>query len=748
MMRKKQMPRINISPYLYMRMAIYLIAILFAISTGLCDAPPRLGLVLSGGGAKGLAHVGVLEVLEDEGIGFDIIGGTSMGAIVGGLYAIGYDADSLRSLTLKTDWEQMLMDEVPRQYAPWTAREEDGRYFLTFEMDNWRIDLPEGMISGQNITNLLTNLTMPAYHISDFGQFSTPFVTNATDLETGEEIVLRGGHISEAIRASMAIPSVFTPVELDGHLLTDGGFSNNFPASEVQAMGADYMIGVYVGFTSYDRSELRSLTKISEQVAYFNSAPESKRQRELVDVLIMPDMEGLSAANFNKVDVLIERGRQAAREALPEIRKLLEEASIPTKDGDSRETQPDYPEYIEITRIKYEGLKNIPDETVRETMDISLPARLSVAELEAALRRVYSTRLFQTVTYRLEPVPEGVRLVVKLREMSGDLFRIGAHYDNDRRAAILLNLTYRNKLRRGSRLSLDFALGENPLLAADFQVDRQPHTGYGLSLSGSSLQVFSWQDGSRMSATRFTAARTRPYAQWILGNCAKLSIGPEIEFASTRYNVSFSNLPEGEEMHLNLAAKLEADSRDRLPYPTKGIYANATIRLLSGGLLSPNFTEPGLFGLGYIAHSMPLGEGFTHTGEIRIGTAQGTEIPDHYLFFPGGKGEKYIEGLVPFPGMRMGEGVDSTKNRNDTRNFAAIGTGLRYNITGNHFIISRFMAGAYSNDFLSLATSGNVLYGGELGYGYASVIGPVELTFSTSNMSKGLRTHLGIGWGF
>lgn len=712
------------------------------------DGPPRLGLVLSGGGAKGLAHVGVLEVLEDAGIHFDMIGGTSMGSIVGGLYAIGYDADSLRNMTTTIDWETMLRDEVPRTAAPWTAREEDGRYFLTFEMKHWKIDLPEGLISGQNITNLLTGLTLPAYHVNDFSTLSTPFVTNATDLETGDEVVLREGHISEAIRASMAIPSVFTPTEVNGRLLTDGGFSNNFPASEVKAMGADCMIGVYVGFTSYSRAELRSLTKISEQVAYFNSAPESKRQRDLVDILITPDMDGLSAASFNKPELLIQRGREAAQAALPEILALLDSLGIPYSGTDDRDEQPKAPRRLEITRIKYEGLQHIPDETVRDMLGISLPAKMTATDIEQALGRVYSTRLFQTVTYRLEPVPEGVRLVVKLREMSGDLFRIGAHYDNDTRAAILLNMTWRNVLKQGSRLVFDFGLGENPVLYADYRFDRQPRTGYGLSLNGSSLQVFSWHEGERLSATRFSSAKLKPYAQWILGNCVKITIGPEVEFASTRHDISFSHLPESDELHLNLAATMRADSRDRPVYPTKGIYSDVNLKILSGRLTSPEFISPGLFGLAYFAQTTPVAHHLYHTGEIRFGTAQGGEIPDHYLFFPGGRGEKYIEGLVPFPGMRMGEGVDSTTARNETRNFAAIGTGLRYNITGNHNIFLHMMAGSYSHDFLSLTTDAHPLYGTEIGYGYASVIGPVELALSTSNISKGLGVHFEIGWRF
>ncbi|HQH40844.1 MAG TPA: patatin-like phospholipase family protein, partial [Bacteroidales bacterium] len=184
---------------------------------------PKIGLVLSGGAAKGLAHIGVLKVLEEAGIPIDMVAGTSMGSIVGGLYALGYSADSLEKIALSQNWASLLLDEISRNNYSNDEKDEFDKYMVSFPVKNLRPRLPGGLKTGQNISLFLNRLTLPAFNISDFSQLPRPFLCIAADIVTGEEVVLTKGNLAQALRASMAIPSVFTPVKIDNHLLVDGG---------------------------------------------------------------------------------------------------------------------------------------------------------------------------------------------------------------------------------------------------------------------------------------------------------------------------------------------------------------------------------------------------------------------------------------------------------------------------------------------------------------------------------------------
>lgn len=226
---------------------------------------PKIGLVLSGGGAKGFAHIGVLKVLEELNMPIDYISGTSMGSIIGAFYAMGYSATDIEKLVLNQDWEELLSDKVSRKYIHVKDKVNLDRYVVSFPIKPKGIRIPAGIVQGQNIINLFEQSTIEFHNQTDFRKFPIPFVCIATDLETGDAVVLDKGNISQALRASMAIPTVFTPVEIDGKLLADGGMINNFPVEEVIKMGADIVIGVDVQTGPRDKSELNSIEDIINQ---------------------------------------------------------------------------------------------------------------------------------------------------------------------------------------------------------------------------------------------------------------------------------------------------------------------------------------------------------------------------------------------------------------------------------------------------------------------------------------------------
>ena len=283
---------------------------------------PRVAVVLSGGGAKGIAHIGVLKVLEEEGISPQIVTGTSMGALVGGLYAMGYSPAALDSLVRRLDWPSYFSNASDYGFAGFRQRRAGERTLISVPMTRWRPSLPSGAITGQRVSRLLSTLTWPAQTTRDFLTLPRQFIAVATDIETGQAVVLDHGSLAEVMRASMSLPSIFEPVTLDGRLLIDGGIVRNLPASDARAHGADIVICSDVADPLASAADLRSLVDVLAQTIVFQSNASSAVERKLCDIYIHPDITGLTAVDFDNPALLLARGTDAANALRDQIRAL------------------------------------------------------------------------------------------------------------------------------------------------------------------------------------------------------------------------------------------------------------------------------------------------------------------------------------------------------------------------------------------------------------------------------------------
>ncbi|HVH11145.1 MAG TPA: patatin-like phospholipase family protein, partial [Gemmatimonadales bacterium] len=279
-------------------LGVVLAALVVQTPTGRTAPPahhaPTVGLALSGGAARALAHIGVLKVLEQAGVPVDMVAGTSMGSVIGGLYAVGYGAARLETIVTGQDWSRVLSDPVDRRDLPVARKETEDRYLLTLPIYHGAVHLPRGVVPGERAWELLTRLTWNAHAVGDFRRLPVPFVAVATDLETGEAVVLDHGFLPDAIRASMAIPSVFTPVELDGRVLVDGGVVRNLPAEDVRALGADVVVCSDVTDPLAPRDSIESLLDVLAQSVAFRTWDSEARERRACDVLIAPDVHAFS----------------------------------------------------------------------------------------------------------------------------------------------------------------------------------------------------------------------------------------------------------------------------------------------------------------------------------------------------------------------------------------------------------------------------------------------------------------------
>ncbi|KWW29190.1 MAG: NTE family protein [bacterium P3] len=446
---------------------------------------PRIGLVLGGGGAKGASHIGVLRYLEDHGIPVHCVVGTSMGAIIGGFYALGYNARQLDTIISRIDWSYYLSGSVGRAYLPSSSRQRTDRLLFTVPFsfrspDSVGSTLPSSFVGGSNLTNLFANLSVGYTDSCSFDSLPIPFACVATDLRTGGEVVLRSGCLPMAIRASMAIPGVFAPVVLDTLLLADGGMVNNFPADICRAMGADIVIGVEVGDELVaDPSRLRTLPQLVSQLMSIVVSAKTSSNRQLCDIYIRPDISGYHILSFNPaaVDTLVRRGYEAA---------VLAFAGRPAPahpaGGRSRRRAVNlYADTILLSSVNLIGapVSEQPWLLRKTGLDKGLP--VTAADLDRAVEILTATGAWRDITYRVHRTGlrgdtlavlglpnryDTYRLDISLQPEAPHTFGLGFRYDSEESASILLDLGLRRNRFAGAKLDLRARLSYNPRLYA------------------------------------------------------------------------------------------------------------------------------------------------------------------------------------------------------------------------------------------------------------------------------------------
>ncbi|MFP4622372.1 MAG: patatin-like phospholipase family protein [Bacteroidales bacterium] len=429
---------------------------------------PKIGLVLSGGAAKGIAHIGVLKVLEEAGIRPDYITGTSMGAIVGGLYALGYTSEDMMELVDTLDWDKILTDRVTLNKVVMEEKHDYKRFMVEFPIHEGEFELPSGLNEGYQLERLFSDLTWGATGIHDFDSLAIPFHCMAVDIIDGQPIEFKSGNLSRAIRASMAIPGIFAPVQIDSMLLVDGGVIRNFPAEEVQGMGADIVIGVYVGFENeVTPDELYSLSDILTRTITMSGVFDSHRQMEKVDMLIRPDMEGIHSYDFMKGSKIAQRGEDAARKVYDSLRQIARNKPVKYEPAE-KNTGPDR---VYISEIDVENLVHIDAEFVIGKGGIFPGTYVSRKRLDKAVENIFGTRYFNSVNYRLEHQTEDIyKLAYVVKESSRAFVKGALHYDNVQGPGVIVNSTFRNYLRPASRINLTMNMAEQP--GVKFDINR------------------------------------------------------------------------------------------------------------------------------------------------------------------------------------------------------------------------------------------------------------------------------------
>jgi NTE family protein len=713
---------------------------LFPVSTTVTlraqDTPsvPRVGLVLSGGGAKGFAHLGVIKVLEEEKIPIDFVGGTSMGSIVGGLLASGLTIDSIITIVREQDWTYILTDAIHRQDLSITEKYDRDRFMISLPLSRKGIELPAGIIRGQHIENLFHSLNAPVYDIMDFNKLPIPYLCVALDIDNTKEYVFHGGDLSDAMRASMSIPTAFEPMVIDGIRYVDGGLVDNFPVKHVMDMGADIIIGVDVGHIKNDEKKKKDMLSVMEDAVFYYSTIVREKNLKNVDVYINPDLHGLGVSSFTEADSLIKYGEIAAREALPKIRRLAD--SLHRLGRYPRDIVRPKHDSLYIKSIKLMGLNRIPVKLIKGSITFNVLEWATPEEVRQSAENLYATSYFDKVVFDLEPDGEGVRVIFRIREKQGGKMNVGLYYDTDFKTAISLNTTFLNLLMKGSKLSATVNIGKNPAADLYFFMDKGRILAPGIQVKSHLLEAYDYdEDRHRTASYKYFMTFVRVYLQSRFSNKWVIRLGGEMNHTSLSSKISEVNFGSIRDNFYGVYSEIYFDTQDRPIFPTEGSVFHANIKYLSNpryhpiGHLSVDFRK---------AHS--LSTKFSVVHQLFGGIVSGDTIPYQYNFWFGGQTAMTEFGNIPFAGYKFMEG--------DAEVMSFYHVDLQYKLLNNLFMSMNANVGARFFNMEDIPHNLHLISGIGATAGIITKIGPLRGSLSWSPEMKGVVGYFQLGFVF
>jgi NTE family protein len=725
---------------------------------------PKVGLVLSGGGAKGLAHMGVLKVLEEVGIFPDYISGTSMGSIVGGLYAIGYSAADLSRLNRTVDWNVLLSDYIPLRNIALDEKHDYKRYIVELPIRNKKITLPSGVLEGQNLTSLLSGLTWRTAGIDSFDHFPIPYRCVGTEIVNGEVYEFKSGDLVTAMRASMAIPSIFTPVVIDtDKVIVDGGVIRNFPVEEVRNMGADIVIGVYVGFKEkVTADDLNSMDKVLARSTSSYGIYDAKEQLKYVDILITPELENYSSGDFNKYQTIEDAGEAAARKQYDKLKTLAD--SLAKYNDYRRPEPPEEKDSLFITSVSVNDLKYNDQSLVYGKLDIGRNVYITRDKLQSGIELLFGTLYFEKLTYRFEKENLGYRLFIDAKEKPPASMKVSVHYDNFYGPGLMLNYTQSNFLISGARLTVSGDISEYP----QFHLYYRKYAGKRMNILASfdsryeSNLIPGYIEGKEVGYFR----QNHSTSELALKNSINLNqhagIGLLFEYSTVYPNKSMQTLyPEALNYKrygfygFGLTGNYSLNTLDDMLYPFEGNRFDIYLKGIYNPWLDLKYltdtikTEPSLNSFGKLYMDLdsynPLGRRYCLNFGFSAGLSTDEYITSDY-FYVGGYKYNLRRNHQAYVGYSLGEIVVS--------NFLAAKLGLYYRffknvqaeIVTNGLIATQSFQELVENMFRLNKENAHLGYGA--GITYKSPVGPLSIFVANNNKDDHLRWYVNLGFTF
>ena len=571
------------------RLTVLGLFLLCSISAQFCTGPlfaderPRVAVVLSGGGARGGAHIGVLRVLERAGVPIDMIVGVSYGALVGGLYSAGYSVDDLQRIILETDWWEITSNSPNRQQSNMNRKPMADRQMLALHVDELKLKLPYGIFAGQKIHRFLNQLTMGAVYRArnDFNRLPTPFRAIATDILSGDQVVLGSGSLGAAIRASISVPGVFAPLSTEHTHLVDGGIVNNLPVDVALDAGADYVIAVDCATPlRTQKDEIQDIIDVIDQAVSFRIEERKIANRKRSHMLILPALDNFDGGDFNRSYTLIPIGERETEKHLDAIWGDLQAIGIPRRPGTERPAKlpiefdisswADIPPDIVIDRVAIDGLVRYSRKMIKLRLEKFVNKPISFKELEKESGRLYATGLFQTVDYHVVYDEGRTELVFHVLENPPGEMKVGLQYNNDYRVSLLGELIHQSTVGHVSELYLRGLLGNMTFFESILVFRTYGRFGLLGEFQGWDQERLYIQERQRLGGYDEKRLRARMGLQSLFRSWGGFQFGYQVEHVRIRDAVR--SLDDATEYLYGFWLSGGIDTRDDALLPTRGIH--------------------------------------------------------------------------------------------------------------------------------------------------------------------------------
>jgi NTE family protein len=718
---------------------------------------PKIGLVLSGGGAKGLAHIGVLKVIDSLGVKIDYVAGTSMGAIIGALYASGYSGKQLDSIFHEIDFDKLINDDLPRASKAFYERNNSERYAVTLPFENFKIKLPSALSRGQNTYSLFSRLTLHVNEIEDFSKLPIPFFCVATDVETGKEVILDKGNLTQSIMASGALPSLFQPVIINNQILIDGGVINNYPVDELRAKGIDVIIGVDVQDGLASREELTSALDVLGQINNFKTINDMKLKIKKTDIYIKPNITDYSVVSFNEGVNIIKNGKEAAIIKYEDLKKLVNKTTAQTKPVMVIKAH----DSITINNIVITGNNKYSRAYILGKLKLKNNEKISYSDFNKGINDLVATNNFDSFEYQLKSNKnnDGYNLITNLIETKTSTFlKLGLHFDDLYKSAALVNLTKKRLLFGNDVASLDVILGDNVRYNFEYFIDKGFYWSIGIKSRynqfNKNVSAQLLLEDSEITATGLNKIDAEVqdqtnqfYLQTQFRKDFAFSVGAEHKRLEIKSQTLFASNQNDEFVFENtdyfgLFAGLKLDTYNNKYFPTKGVYFNSDLHMY---LYATHFNED--FDNFSIAKA-DIGYAFSVSDKLafNLQTSGGFKIGDKSTktldFALGGYGNNLINNFIPFVGYDF---ISLTGDSYVKASFMA-----DYEVFKKHHIT---LEGNWANIDDDIFESGEWFTlpdyrGYALGYGIETFIGPIQAKYTYSPENKKSYWFFNLGFWF
>lgn len=720
----------------------------------------KVGVVLSGGGAKGMAHIGVLKVLEEAGIPVDVITGTSMGSIVGGLYAIGYNANSLDSIVRTQDWAYVITDKEDMGNQTIEDRRKQNTYIISTGLSIGKRDANSGgLIKGKNLAELFQRLCTGYTDSLDFSKdLRIPFACVATDIIDNNEVDFYRGRLPQAMRASMSIPAVFSPVRLNDMVLVDGGLKNNYPADLAREMGADIIIGVTVQTDPKVADELESTMSILNQIIDINCKNKLDENLEITDLHLQVDTKGYSTASFSRaaIDTLISRGEDIARQHWDDIMALkkrigVDESFRPKKFYPLRPQVMTEKRYV--TGYTFENMTPQAERYLRQKFHLSKNDSID-AKLEQQLTTTMRVDLFyQTAECRLVPDGDGVRVVLSAGNRKTLQFHAGIRFDTEEYASLQLGQDIPLETSVPINTDIILRLGKNIMARAEITVHPRSFTRPSLSYTFYRKDLDVYTKGERDYNIHYNQMQAEFLPINLYLRNFNVQLGLRWDFMHYR-----SKLGSDQSMQIKLKnehffsyrARVSYNSEDNWYFPTRGARFKAEYAYMTNDFGKLNVRDAEGNKLGKKAGmnevnanwrlSFSLTKRFTLQPMLYGRLLFGDVVPAAFSNIIGGDWfGHYVEQQMPFMGVGHMEYVNN--------HFLAAQLQAQERVGNHHYFLLRVTGGQQADKLKNLFDN-KTLFGAQLAYYYDTFFGPVGATFGYSNHTKKTYFFLNLGFEF